>query len=125
MAEPGPDLDAGELRSFLLLAEQRHFGRAAERLSISQPALTKRLQRLEEKVGGRLLERGRGEVRLTSAGAVLLERAEALLQEGVAALALSRRAARGEAGLLRIGFGIASLVQLLPEVLLRFRAAFP
>jgi DNA-binding transcriptional LysR family regulator len=118
-------LDSDELRSFLAIAEQRHFGRAAERLYISQPALTKRLQRLEQKVGGRLLERGRGEMELTPAGEVLLERARALLHEGEAALELSRQAVRGTAGQLRIGFGIASLAQLLPQAVLRFRRAFP
>ena len=118
-------LDSDELRSFLAIAEQRHFGRAAERLYISQPALTKRLQRLEEKVGGRLLERGRGAMELTPAGEVLLERARALLHEGEAALEISRQAVRGTAGQLRIGFGIASLAQLLPEAVLRFRRAFP
>jgi DNA-binding transcriptional LysR family regulator len=121
-----PDvLDALELRSFAVLAEQRHFGRAAEILFVSQPALTKRLQRLEEKVGGTLLVRGRGEVRLTEPGRVLLERAKGLLREASLALQVSRQAVRGEAGLLRIGFGIASLAQLLPDVVLRFRRAFP
>src|SRR5262245_44627880 len=109
-----PDFDSVELRSFVTLAELRHFGRAAESLFVSQPALTKRLQRLEEKVGGPLLRRGRGGARLTEAGRVLLERARALLRDAGGAFEASRQAARGEAGLLRIGFGVASVARLLP-----------
>src|SRR5438309_5906082 len=112
------DLETGELRSFVVLAEQRHFGRAAEILCVTQPALSKRLQRLEEKVGGPLLLRAYRDVRLTEAGRLLLLRAKALLREADLALEVSREAVRGEAGLLRIGFGVASIAHLLPEVLL-------
>jgi DNA-binding transcriptional LysR family regulator len=65
------------------------------------------------------------DVRLTEAGRLLLARARVVLRESAATLDLSRRAVRGEAGMLRIGFGIASLLGLLPDVLLRFRRAFP
>jgi DNA-binding transcriptional LysR family regulator len=119
------DLETGELRSFVALSEQRHFGRAAEALGISQPALTKRLQRLEEKVGGPLVRRGYREVALTEPGRLLLERARLLLREADLALEVARQAVRGEAGLLRIGFGVASAVQMLPEILLRFRRKHP
>jgi DNA-binding transcriptional LysR family regulator len=129
MADPVPrraaDLDTVELRSFVVLAEQRHFGRAAEALFVTQPALSKRLRRLEEKTGTALLERGPHEVRLTEAGRLLLERARSLLREAEAALELSRLAGRGEAGALRLGFGVASIARLLPEVLLRFARSHP
>jgi DNA-binding transcriptional LysR family regulator len=123
--ETATDLETGELRSFVLLAEQGHFGRTAEMLGLSQPALSKRLRRLEEKVGAPLLRRGRGGARLTESGRVLLERSRGLLRDVDLALAVSRQAARGEAGVLRIGFGIASLAQLLPEAVRRFRRRFP
>jgi DNA-binding transcriptional LysR family regulator len=119
------DLDTALLRSFVVLAEERHFGQAALRLNVSQPALSKRLRRLEEMVGGPLLVRGYRDVRLTEPGRVLLERARSLLREAGQALEVSREAVRGEAGLLRIGFGVASIAELLPEVLLRFRRAHP
>src|SRR5262245_15553729 len=122
---PAPDLDTALLRSFVTLAEERHFGRAAERLHVSQPALSKRLGRLEQVIGGRLLARGYRDVRLTEPGRVLLERARSLLRETDRAIELGRGAVRGEAGLLRIGFGVATITQLLPEVLLRFRRAHP
>jgi DNA-binding transcriptional LysR family regulator len=114
-----------ELRAFVTLAEQLHFGRAADRLHITQPALTKQIQRLEEAVGGALVLRGYREVQLTQAGEVLLPRAAQLLQESAATLDTARRAARGQLGVLRIGFGLATIQQLLPDLLLRFRSALP
>jgi DNA-binding transcriptional LysR family regulator len=125
MDGPTPDLETGELRSFVVLAEQRHFGRAAEILNVSQPALSKRLQKLEEKVGGALFLRGYREVRLTEPGRVLLERAKALLREAGQALEASRSATKGEAGRIRVGFGVATIADLLPEVLRRFRKTHP
>jgi DNA-binding transcriptional LysR family regulator len=125
MNDPTPDLDAAELRSLVALADQRHFGRAAEVLGISQPALSKRLQRLEEKVGGRLVSRGYRDVRLTEPGRLLLGHARALLRNAALALEASRQAVQGGAGLLRIGFGVASIAQTLPAILLRFRRAHP
>jgi DNA-binding transcriptional LysR family regulator len=118
-------LQPAELRAFVTLAEQRHFGRAADLLYVTQPALTKQIQRLEDKVGGALVVRGYRDVQLTEAGQVLLARARVVLQESGAALEAARRAARGQLGLLRIGFGIASIQTLLPDVLRRFRAAYP
>src|SRR5262245_44976021 len=113
-ASPAPDLDTVLLRSFVVLADERHFGRAALRLHVSQPALSKRLRRLEEMVGGALVRRKYRDVRLTEAGRMLLERAPALLRETERTIELSREAVRGERGLLRIGFGVATITWLLP-----------
>ena len=119
------DLQPTELRALVTLAEQRHFGRTADLLHVTQPALTKQIKRLEDKVGGALVVRGYRDVRLTEAGQLLLARARVVLQESTAALEAAQRAVRGQLGLLRIGFGIASLQTLLPDVLRRFRAAYP
>lgn len=119
------DVDLSDLQALVVLAGTLHFGRAADRLHVSQPALSKRIRRMEERIGGPLLVRRYRDVRLTEAGRLLADRARHLLDESAAAVTLSRRAARGEAGLLRIGFGIASILGLLPEVLLRFRRAYP
>ena len=118
-------IDLADLQAVVVLAETLHFSRAADRLHVSQPALSKRIRRIEEEVGGPLLARRYRDVRLTEAGRLLAERGRRLLEESSAAVALSQRAARGEAGLLRIGFGIASILGLLPGVLLRFRRAHP
>ena len=119
------DIDLVDLRALAMLAETLHFGRAAERLHVSQPALSKRIGRMEEQVGARLLVRGYRDVRLTEAGRVLAGRGRELLHESAEIVTLARRAARGETGLLRIGFGIASILGFLPKMLLRFRRAYP
>ena len=119
------DVELGDLQALLVLAETLHFGRAADRLHVSQPALSKRIRRMEARIGGPLLLRGYRDVQLTEAGRLLAARSRHLIAEASAALALTGRAVRGEAGLLRVGFGIASIIGLLPEVVRRFRRAHP
>jgi DNA-binding transcriptional LysR family regulator len=114
-----------EFRSFAVLAKELHFGRASNRLFLSQPALSKQIQRLESKVGGPLFARTRRKVELTEAGKVLLPYAEKILRDADRALNVSRQAAEGLAGTLRIGFGIASVFEILPRTFVRFRKAFP
>lgn len=118
-------LDLTELRSFLLLCEQRHFARTAAALHISQPALTKQIQRLEARLGGALFLRRAGGVHLTVAGEVLEQQARALVQGADEAERLARLAVQGEAGILRVGFGVAVLARGLPDVILRFRRRYP
>ena len=119
------DINLSDLRAISVLAETLHFGRAAERLHVSQPALSKRVQRLEDRIGGRLLVRGYRDVRLTEAGRLLAARGRQVVLDSAEIVTLAERAARGEAGALRIGFGIASILGFLPEMLLRFRRAHP
>lgn len=119
------DIELADLQALMVLSETLHFGRAAERLHVSQPALSKRLRKLEGRIGGPLLLRRYRDVRLTEAGRLLAEHGRGVLRESEATVALSQRAARGEAGRLRVGFGIASILGLLPPVLLRFRKAHP
>jgi DNA-binding transcriptional LysR family regulator len=118
-------LELAELRSFVVLANHLHFGQAAEALRVSQPALTKQIQRLEAKVAGPLLIRGYRRVTLTPAGEILRERALNLLREAEITEQMAHLAVNGKAGLLRIGFGIASLAAGLPGILTRFRQHFP
>jgi DNA-binding transcriptional LysR family regulator len=118
-------LQPEELRPFLVLAEELHFRKAAERLFVSQPALSKQIRRLEEKIGGPLFARTRRKVALTEAGRVLIPVAEKLNRESRLAFDSVRAAAKGRAGLLRIGFGIASVSAVLPRTILRFRRDHP
>ena len=118
-------LNPAELEAFVTLAEHLHFGRAAELLHVTQPALSKQIQRLEDTVGGALVIRGYRNVRLTEAGQVLLTRARLLLQESSSALEATHKAVRGELGVLRIGFGLAMIEKLLPDLLVRFRQEYP
>ncbi len=117
-------LELAELRPFLILAEELHFRKASERLFVSQPALSKQIQRLEEKVGGPLFARTRRKVALTEAGRVLILLAKELLRDSEVAFDLAKEAAEGRAGTLRIGFGIATVSEILPRTILRFRRAY-
>ncbi|KIQ62214.1 LysR family transcriptional regulator [Kitasatospora griseola] len=87
------DPDLGQLRAFVTVADQRHFGRAAQQLAISQQALSKRIARLEQELDTRLLDRGPAAVRLTATGERLLDPARTALAAGQAALAAVRRPA--------------------------------
>src|ERR1700761_4522020 len=98
-------MNVTEVRSFLVLAEQLHFGRSARLLHLSQPALTKQIHRLEETLGGPLLIRGTRSVQLSSLGRSFLEGARRLVQDWDNLVAYSRRISRGESGRLRLGFG--------------------
>lgn len=117
------ELDA--LRAFVVLSEQLHFRRAAEILHVSQPALSKQIQRLEGGLGGQLLIRRSRGLHLTPAGEVLLQQARQVIEDSEAAERVTRLALRGEAGTLRVGFGIAVLARGLPNLMLRFRKKFP
>jgi len=119
------DLELSELRAFVVLAGELHFRKASERLFLSQPALTKKIQRLEEKLNGALFVRSRRKVALTDAGRSLLPKAAKLLQDAEDALRETQAAIEGRAGTLRIGFGIASVSDLLPRTILRFRKLYP
>ena len=117
-------MELREVRSFITLAEQLHFGRAARLLNLSQPALTKQIHRLEEELGGELLSRGRHGTHLTTLGQQFLEGARTFVHDGDELVALTRRAARGEAGRLRIGFGFHTF-ELVPRVVVRLRKSLP
>jgi DNA-binding transcriptional LysR family regulator len=113
------------LRYFVTLAEELHFGRAAQRLAITQPPLSLSIRGLEEELGVRLFARTRRQVALTYAGATFLEQARDILARAGAAVDLARAADRGAVGRLDIGFMSASIYTLLPPVLREFAASHP
>lgn len=113
------------LRYFLALAEELHFGRAARRLSISQPPLSLNIQQLEASVGARLFTRNSKEVRLTDAGKAFVPRARALLEQAGEAARHARDVDQGLAGRLHIGFVGAMLYRGLPQLLRKFQAQHP
>jgi len=119
------DVEFSELHAFVVLAGELHFRKASERLFLSQPALSKKIQRLEEKVQGALFVRSRRKVALTDAGRSFLPKAAKLLQDAEDALRETRAATEGRVGTLRIGFGIASVSEILPRTILRFRKLYP
>jgi DNA-binding transcriptional LysR family regulator len=113
------------LRAFVAVAEERHFGRAAQALHVAQPALSQQIRRLEAELGVPLFERTTRRVELTPAAGLLLDRARRILQAVDAAQADTRRAAAGEIGRLSIGFTGSATYALLPSVAKALRAGLP
>lgn len=113
------------LRYFLVLAEELHFGRAARRLSISQPPLSLNIQQLEASVGAKLLTRNSKSVQLTAAGQAFVPAARALLDQAAQAAGHARDVGQGMAGSLAIGFSGTMLYSGLPRILERFQAEHP
>ncbi|ABR64915.1 LysR family transcriptional regulator [Sinorhizobium medicae] len=113
------------LQSYVAVAEELHFGRAAKRLNISQPPLTKQIQQLERELGVALFERTKRKVELTAAGSVLLEEARRLLRQTENAAELVRKTERGETGHLAVGFIDAAIYSLVPNVVECFTRSYP
>jgi DNA-binding transcriptional LysR family regulator len=114
-----------QLRYFVALAEDLHFGRAAGRLGIAQPGLTQHIQRLESELGVALFDRSQRRVQLSAAGAVLLEEGRRVLAQADRAVALTERAGRGEVGRLVLGVAESASYAILPELLRVYRGAYP
>lgn len=117
--------ELSQLRCFVAVAEELHFSRAAERLNMTQPPLSRQIRLLEHSVGVELIERSSRSVRLTAAGRAFLPEASRILRLAQEAAFKARRAAQGEQGHLAIGFTSASGYSLLPEVVRRLRACCP
>ncbi|WP_322400903.1 LysR substrate-binding domain-containing protein [Massilia luteola] len=117
--------EISQLRCFVAVAEELHFSRAAERLNMTQPPLSRQIRLLEHHVGARLLERNSRTVRLTAAGKAFFPEAARILRIAEEATFTARRAAKGEQGTLAIGFTSASGYSLLPEVVRRLRERAP
>jgi DNA-binding transcriptional LysR family regulator len=118
-------LDLRVLRSFVAVAEELHFGRAAARLHLAQPSLSAQIRKLEHGLGATLLERTSRHVELTPAGAVLLREAKRLLVSAERAAVATREAAEGIQGSLIVGFQGNAAAELTPKVLAAFQARHP
>ncbi|AIO31351.1 bacterial regulatory helix-turn-helix, lysR family protein [Burkholderia cenocepacia] len=123
MTDPVPDLR--QWRYFATVADERHFGRAAERLSITQPPLSQAIRALEDALGVALFVRTKRSVALTAVGAALLPDVRRLLAAAEALPPLARRLARGEAGSLALAFVSTADYGLLPSLLRAFGARYP
>jgi DNA-binding transcriptional LysR family regulator len=117
-------MELRHLRYFAALAEELHFGRAAARLHIAQPALSQQMRRLEEELGVPLLARTKRRVRLTAPGAAFLEHARATLVQAHQAVQAAQLASRGETGSLVMGFVTSALYGVFPDVIRVFRERF-
>jgi DNA-binding transcriptional LysR family regulator len=118
-------LDFNQLRCFVTVAEELHFGRAAARLFMTQPPLTRHIQLLEHALGVQLLERTSRSVRLTAAGQVFLTDAARILSFAEQAATSARLVGKGEAGKVTIGFTAVSGYELIPSLISAARQALP
>jgi DNA-binding transcriptional LysR family regulator len=114
------------LRYFVAVAEELHFTRAAERLGMRQPPLSAQIRELETEIGTPLFLRGTRGIKLTDAGALLLEEARDILKRVERAKVQVQRRARGETGSIVVGFaGATYLARTVPSVMLAFRDRYP
>jgi DNA-binding transcriptional LysR family regulator len=114
-----------QLRCFVAAAEELHFGRAAQRMNMTQPPLSRQIQLLEHVLGVKLLDRTSRAVKLTPAGRVFLLEARRILRLTESAALVARRNASGEAGTIQVGFTAASGYSFLPRLLLRMASNAP
>jgi DNA-binding transcriptional LysR family regulator len=118
-------MDLRHLRYFVAVAEELHFTRAAKRLHIAQPPLSRQIRELEQELGATLLNRTRHHIELSDAGRVFLEKARQILRATESAVVEVQRAQRGEIGTLAVGFFEQTAYTLLPPVLRAFQKRFP
>ncbi|RXS96448.1 LysR family transcriptional regulator [Silvibacterium dinghuense] len=118
-------MELKHLRSFVAVAEELSFVRAAGMLHLSQAALTEQIQKLEQELGVQLFLRDKRSVALTEPGAIFLTEARATLVRAQQAVERVQKAARGETGRLRIGFVSSAALEIVPGIALAFRHKFP
>lgn len=114
-----------QLRSLVVLAEELHFGKAAERLNMTQPPLSRQIQKLEQELGFELFVRKHKRVEITRAGAAFAAEAEKLLLSAESAREIAKRIAGGAAGHLRIGLTASGTQALLGQILERLELESP
>jgi DNA-binding transcriptional LysR family regulator len=119
------DIELRHLRYFVAVAEELHFGRAAEKLHVSQPPLSQQIMRLEELLGYPLFVRTSRSVSLTTAGSAFLERAQRTLRIMQRDVDETRRIGRGEVGSLHLGFIGSGMLTTLPRIFRAYGEAYP
>ena len=119
-------MELRQLRYFVAVGEEQHYGRAAQRLRVAQPALSRQIQNLEEEIGFKLFDRLPRGVKITAAGKLFLDDARRILKEITDATVRAKRIGTGLAGTLRVGF-VQSLSWhgIVPESLRHFRVHRP
>ncbi|HEV8437948.1 MAG TPA: LysR substrate-binding domain-containing protein [Methylomirabilota bacterium] len=118
-------MELRHLRYFVAVAEELHFGRAAQRLCIAQPPLSQQIRRLEHELGVSLFQRGHRRVDLTDVGRAFLVEARLTLAQADHATQVASRAARGEAGHLIVGHMASAELNVFPRLLPVFRTRYP
>ncbi|MDW3646453.1 MAG: LysR family transcriptional regulator [Bacteroidia bacterium] len=121
----GYQYELRHLRYFLTVAEELHFRKAAERLFISQPGLSRQVRQLEEVLGVQLFERNQRKVKLTAAGRYFQQEANLIFDRLESIEAQLKRIEIGEEGELRIGFVGSAMQNVIPDLLLKLNNTFP
>ena len=121
----GPCVNFRQLTYFIAVAEELHFGRAAERLDMAQPPLSRQIKQLEDELQAVLFNRGRSAITLTQAGERLLKRGKAILAQVEDTKLELRRLGQGAEGRLRIGFVGSATFGILPNIIRSYRANYP
>jgi len=118
-------MELRQLQYFLAVAEELNFGRAAARLQIAQPPLSRQIRQLEQELGVELFRRTKRRVELTEAGRLFLEEARQILSQVEQGVRVAQRASRGEIGRLVVGFEGSSTYDVIPVSLKVYRERFP
>src|SRR5580698_6103806 len=119
------EMELRHLRYFVAVAEEENVSRAALKLHVSQPGISRQIRDLEDEIGFQLFERSAKSVRLTPAGSVFLPEARAVLQRANEAVEKARVAAGSASGKIDIGYAPSLTVQILPQALRKFQDQFP
>lgn len=118
-------MELRHLKYFVAVAEELNFARAARRVHIAQPSLTKQIQQLEQELGFPLLYRTKKKVELLDTGHVLLDEAQRLLRQAETAIQSTQRTHAGQSGRLSIGFSQSAAPEVLPWILRKYHALYP
>lgn len=118
-------IEIRHLRAFVAVAEDLNFRRAAERLNVAQPALSRTIRDMESLMSVKLFERSTRSVRLTPAGTSFLVEAREMLEQLTAAIRNTQRFESGELGTLNVGFNDFAINDALPPIVMRFRSRYP
>ncbi|MEM9925514.1 MAG: LysR family transcriptional regulator [Cyanobacteria bacterium P01_D01_bin.50] len=118
-------MELRHLRYFVTLAEELHFGRAAERLHIAQPPLSQQIRQLERELGFELFHRTKRKVELSEAGEIFLIEVQQIFRQLEQAIFLGRQVSRGEMGQLVVGFVSSAAYNILPDILRNSRNRIP
>jgi DNA-binding transcriptional LysR family regulator len=118
-------MELRHLRYFAAVAQYLNYSEASRRLHVAQPAISQTILDLEEEIGSKLFMRSNRNVQLTAAGTVLLEEVKSILEHADEAKRAAQRAARGEVGILRIGFIAPATAPILPSLVQTYRQRYP
>jgi DNA-binding transcriptional LysR family regulator len=118
-------MELRHLKYFIAVAEELHFGRAANRLHLAQPSLSKQIQQLEEELGFPLFYRTKQKVELLDAGHVFLDEARRIRRQAENAVESARRTHTGQSGRLLIGFSTSATLEVMPRVLRKYLQLYP